>query len=51
MPAFAWRLSNAGVADVVSFIRSGWGNRASAVMPLAVAKIRGNIDDNVTSSR
>ncbi len=41
MPAFAWRLSDQEVADVVSFIRSSWGNHASALAPRAVAKTRG----------
>ncbi len=40
MPRFAWRLSDQGVADVVNFIRTSWGNRASPVLPIDVAKIR-----------
>jgi alcohol dehydrogenase (quinone), cytochrome c subunit len=31
MPAFGWRLSDEEVADVVSFVRSSWGNRAPDV--------------------
>jgi alcohol dehydrogenase (quinone), cytochrome c subunit len=31
MPAFAWRLSDLDVADVVTFIRSSWGNKATAI--------------------
>jgi len=31
MPAFAWRLSNLDVADVVTFIRTSWGNAAGPV--------------------
>jgi alcohol dehydrogenase (quinone), cytochrome c subunit len=51
MPAFAWRLNDENVADVISFIRTGWGNHASAVTPHAVAEIRGNFEDNQASSR
>jgi mono/diheme cytochrome c family protein len=51
MPSFAWRLSDPEVADVVSFIRSSWGNHVSAVTPHAVAKIRGNFEDDLASSR
>lgn len=31
MPAFAWRLSDAEIADVLSFVRSSWGNQALAI--------------------
>ena len=31
MPAFAWRLSDLDIADVVTFIRTSWGNTAPAV--------------------
>jgi mono/diheme cytochrome c family protein len=40
MPTFAWRLNDQEVADVVSFIRSSWGNRATSVTPDAIAKRR-----------
>ena len=40
MPAFAWRLSDAEVADVVSFVRSSWGNQALAVEATEVAAVR-----------
>ncbi len=40
MPAFAWRLSDAEVADVVTFIRNSWGNAASAVSAADAAKAR-----------
>ncbi|MES2187730.1 MAG: cytochrome c [Pseudomonadota bacterium] len=43
MPAFGWRLSDDNVADVLSFVRSSWGNRADAVAPQAVAKVRGSL--------
>jgi mono/diheme cytochrome c family protein len=31
MPAFAWRLSSLDVADVLTFIRTSWGNAATPV--------------------
>jgi alcohol dehydrogenase (quinone), cytochrome c subunit len=40
MPSFAWRLSDQEVAQVVSFIRTSWGNRASPIAPKDVARVR-----------
>jgi alcohol dehydrogenase (quinone), cytochrome c subunit len=40
MPRFAWRLSDKDVADVVTFIRTSWGNSASPVSSADVAKTR-----------
>jgi alcohol dehydrogenase (quinone), cytochrome c subunit len=40
MPRFAWRLTDQGVADVVNFVRTSWGNRASSVSPADVAETR-----------
>lgn len=40
MPGFGWRLSDVQVADLLTFIRSSWGNQASAVTTDQVAKIR-----------
>ncbi|MCA1323198.1 c-type cytochrome [Herbaspirillum sp. alder98] len=40
MPAFGARLSDQEVADVVTFIRSSWGNSAGAVKADEVAKVR-----------
>jgi mono/diheme cytochrome c family protein len=40
MPPFAYTLSDQEVADVVTFMRQSWGNRASAVSPADVAKYR-----------
>lgn len=43
MPPFGDRLSDQEVADVVTFIRSSWGNQASAVSAEDVAKFRREI--------
>ncbi|OZI34845.1 alcohol dehydrogenase [Bordetella genomosp. 10] len=40
MPAFDDRLTNQDIADVLTFVRSSWGNKASAVTVDQVAKIR-----------
>ena len=43
MPDFGWRLSDAEVADVLSFIRGNWGNHAAAVGSNEVARVRKNL--------
>ncbi|MCU1748222.1 c-type cytochrome [Pseudomonas sp. 6D_7.1_Bac1] len=40
MPAFAWRLSDQEVADVVNFIRTSWGNKGPQIKPADVADLR-----------
>jgi mono/diheme cytochrome c family protein len=40
MPDFGWRLTDQQVADLTSFIRSGWGNRQKAVTPDYVKQVR-----------
>ncbi|KRW62580.1 c-type cytochrome [Pseudomonas sp. TTU2014-080ASC] len=40
MPPFAWRMTDQQVADVVSFIRTSWGNQAGSVSARQVAKLR-----------
>lgn len=42
MPPFGWRLDDQQVADVVTFIRSSWGNNAPAVTAEDVRKVRGD---------
>jgi thiosulfate dehydrogenase len=49
MPAFA-RLSNQEVAEILSFLRSSWGNNAKPVTPSDVAKIRAELDPKITDS-
>jgi mono/diheme cytochrome c family protein len=44
MPRFAWRLSDKDVADVVNFIRTSWGNRASPASSADVAQIRKSLN-------
>jgi len=40
MPQFRQQLSDQDVADVITLIRNGWGNRATAVTAAQVAKLR-----------
>ncbi len=40
MPAFGWKFSDAEVADIATYIRNAWGNRASAVSASDSAKVR-----------
>lgn len=41
MPPFASTLSDADIADVLSYVRTSWGNRASLVQAHDVARFRG----------
>lgn len=40
MPDFGWRLTDQQIADLLSFVRSSWANRAAAVTAAEVAKVR-----------
>jgi mono/diheme cytochrome c family protein len=41
MPDFGWRLNDQQIAELLSFVRSSWGNHATAVSADDVAKVRG----------
>jgi mono/diheme cytochrome c family protein len=43
MPGFAWRLSDQDVADIVNFVRTSWGNQASATTVDAVSRTRRSV--------
>jgi mono/diheme cytochrome c family protein len=43
MPAFGDKLSNADIADVLTYIRASWGNKASAVSESTIADVRGKV--------
>lgn len=59
MPSFAHRLSDQDVADVLTFVRSSWGNKAPAVTAPMVAKARADyasdkvavVKDNATTKQ
>jgi mono/diheme cytochrome c family protein len=40
MPPFALRLSDAELAALLSFVRSSWGNQASALSALEINRYR-----------
>ncbi len=40
MPSFAWKLTDQQIADVATYVRNSWGNRAAEVPVSAVAKMR-----------
>ncbi|MHC1479366.1 c-type cytochrome [Frateuria aurantia] len=43
MPSFAWKMSDADIADVLSYVRSAWGNRGSRVTADEVAAARSSL--------
>jgi mono/diheme cytochrome c family protein len=40
MPALGWRMDDAEVAEVATFVRASWGNHAGAVSAAEVARLR-----------
>jgi mono/diheme cytochrome c family protein len=53
MPSFAWKLSDAEIADVATYIRNSWGNQAAPVSTEAVGAMRRRLDlkvDHLTAN-
>lgn len=44
MPDFAWRLDDKQIADLLTFVRSGWGNNAPAVTKEEVKGLRKDLE-------
>jgi mono/diheme cytochrome c family protein len=44
MPGFAWRLNDEETAELVTFVRSSWGNHAKGASASEVAKVRRAIE-------
>ena len=44
MPAFREQLSDAEIAQVLTYVRSTWGNHGEAIDAKAVGKLRGHTD-------
>lgn len=44
MPAFDWKLTDAQIADILTFMRNSWGNAAPAVVAKDVAAMRATLD-------
>ena len=45
MPAFGWKLSDEDIADLASYLRGAWGNRAAPVDSSDVKKTRERVAD------
>jgi mono/diheme cytochrome c family protein len=45
MPSFGWKLSDQDIADLASYLRGAWGNRAAAVSAADVKKTRERVAD------
>lgn len=43
MPSFAWKLNDQQVADLLTYVRNNWGNRAGPVSTNDVAKVRASL--------
>jgi mono/diheme cytochrome c family protein len=43
MPSFAWRLGDAQVANILTYVRNNWGNSAPAVSAETVGHIRSDL--------
>jgi alcohol dehydrogenase (quinone), cytochrome c subunit len=50
MPAFAWRLTDQDAADIISFIRSSWGNDAKPIESPKVAALRSSAGHSMPAS-
>jgi mono/diheme cytochrome c family protein len=51
MPSFAWKLSDQEVADVATYVRNSWGNRAPPVSAKQVASLRSRLHLQSGSAR
>lgn len=40
MPSFAWKMDDQQIADVLNYVRNGWGNKGNEVTSEDVAKLR-----------
>jgi mono/diheme cytochrome c family protein len=49
MPEFGWRLGDTEVADVVSFVRSSWGNDSAAISRDEVDRVRKTLAVQMTT--
>lgn len=47
MPAYGWKLTDAQIAAVASYVRSSWGNKGAPVDAATVRKLRKSISSNL----
>jgi len=50
MPGLGWRLTDNNIADVLTFIRTSWGNPATSISAEQVAKIRKSLSQAAPAS-
>lgn len=50
MPGFAWRYSDEEIAELVTFLRTSWGNNASAVTAAQVKAVRDGLPEGANDS-
>jgi mono/diheme cytochrome c family protein len=43
MPSFAWKLTDAQIADVATYVRNSWGNQAAPISASKVRHLRGKL--------
>lgn len=43
MPSFAWKLTDQQIADVATYVRNSWGNRAQSITAKQVGDMRKNL--------
>jgi mono/diheme cytochrome c family protein len=43
MPSFGWRLTDEQVANILTYVRNNWGNKAPAISPETVKRIRSEL--------
>lgn len=51
MPSFAWKLTDQEIADVATYVRNAWGNKAEPVTADEVSDLRGKLDLPKSQSR
>ncbi len=51
MPAFGWRYNDAEIADLASFVRTSWGNRAPSVREDDVRRVRAQLSTDQLARR
>jgi len=44
MPGFGWRLNDTDVAEVLSFVREGWGNHSKPVSSTEIVRVRKTLE-------
>jgi len=51
MPSFMPHLDDQQIADILTYVRSSWGNKGSPVPPADVAEVRGQIPETLQKDK